>query len=314
MNVLRDDPKASLFETMSLIRATEEALIAHQQATQGGGTCTSVGQEASAAGVVAALAAHDRILSNHRSVGHLIARGAEPGRIFAEVMGKSTGYCRGKSGTLHISARELGVILTSTIVGGELSMAPGVGLSQSLLAQDDGIVVCFFGDGAACEGIFHESLNLARMWKLPVLYVCENNQWQAYVRRDETMPHARVTPWAAAHGMPAAHVDGMDAEAVHAAAQDAVAYVRRTRSPMFLEVESYRLRGHFEPDDQAYVDAAELARWRARDPIATLRAKLDPSISESVAQRVRARIEAGLAFAAASPAAALEELTTDVYA
>ncbi|HEY6882333.1 MAG TPA: thiamine pyrophosphate-dependent dehydrogenase E1 component subunit alpha [Polyangiales bacterium] len=315
MNVLRDDPQqVSLFETMSLIRACEQALIEHQRATQGAGTCTSVGQEAGAAGVISALSPADRILTNHRSLGHLIARGADPGRIFAEVMGKSTGYCKGKSGTLHISARELGVILTSTIVGGELSMAPGVALSKRMLAEDDGIVVCFFGDGAACEGIFHESLNLATMWNLPVLFVCENNQWQAYVHRSETMPHAGVTPWAAAHGMPAEQVDGNDVEAVRAAASKAVAYVRSTQKPMFLELSTYRLRGHFEPDDQAYVDGAELAHWQARDPIARLRGRLSSELVQAVEQRVSERVQAGLAYAASSPPASLAELTTDVYA
>src|SRR5207253_8184741 len=121
----------------------------------------------------------DKILTNHRSAGHLIARGADPGRIMAEIQGKATGYCKGKSGSLHISVKELGVVLTSTIVGGELSLAPGVGLSLAM-SGSDAIVVVFFGDGAACEGIFHEAVNLAAVWELPILFVCENNQWQAF--------------------------------------------------------------------------------------------------------------------------------------
>src|SRR5688572_14518203 len=181
----------SLLEAMMLIRAYEMNIVALQQAGNAAGTCTSVGQEASAAGVVRALSPDDLILTNHRSAGHLLARGADPGRILAEVMGRSTGYCKGKSGSLHISVREMGVILTSTIVGGELSLAPGVALSQTQTQPGTrNVVACFFGDGAACEGIFHESLNLASMWRLPILYVCENNQWQAFVHRKEKIGRA----------------------------------------------------------------------------------------------------------------------------
>jgi pyruvate dehydrogenase E1 component alpha subunit len=216
-----------MLECMMLIRAYEEKITALQAAAGGAGTCTSVGQEASAVGVVRALSADDRILTNHRSAGHLLARGADAGRMFAEVMGRSTGYCKGKSGSLHISAKELGVLLTSTIVGGELSLATGVALSMSMLKQP-GIAACFFGDGAACEGIFHESLNLASVWKLPILYVCENNQWQAYVHRKETMVGDHVSAWATNYRMESRTVDGNDVEAVHAATVKAVARIRET--------------------------------------------------------------------------------------
>src|SRR6187431_562511 len=176
----------ALLEKMMLVRAFELQNAALAAASQAPGTCTSVGQEAAGVGVVMALSPQDLILTNHRSAGHLIARGADPGRVLAEIMGRSTGYCKGKSGSLHISVKELGVVLTSTIVGGELSLAPGVALSQSVLGRN-GIVTVFFGDGAACEGIFHEALNLASVWNLPILFVCENNQWQAFVHRRETM-------------------------------------------------------------------------------------------------------------------------------
>ena len=152
--------RLELLAAMLRIRAYEEKIVAFHAAGPFPNVCTSVGQEASAVGVVAALRAEDQILTNHRSAGHLLARGADPGRMLAEVMGRSDGYCQGSSGTLHISVKELGVVLTSTIVGGELSLAPGVALSRAMLGGE-GIVVCFFGDGAACEGIFHESLNLA---------------------------------------------------------------------------------------------------------------------------------------------------------
>lgn len=320
MNQLtKENSPASMLESMMLIRAYEEKAAALYAAGAMPGTCTSVGQEASAVGVVRALDAHDRILTNHRSAGHLLARGADAGRMLAEVMGRATGYCKGKSGSLHISAKELGVILTSTIVGGELSLATGVGLSMSMLGQS-GIVACFFGDGAACEGIFHESLNLATVWNLPILYVCENNQWQAFVHRKETMVGDPIATWAAGYGMQSRSVDGNDVEAVYAAATEAVARIRATGKPYLLETLTYRLRGHFEPDDQSYVDPQELAAWRSRDPIDMLQSRLvaqgviGPSDIARIEQRVEATIEAAARFASDSPFPALSELTTDVYA
>jgi len=312
--------RISMLDSMMLIRAHEQRLASLATPTQPG-TCTAVGQEAAAVGVVRALQARDRILTNHRSAGHLLARGADPGRLMAEVMGRSDGYCKGKSGSLHVSAAELGVVLTSTIVGGELSLAPGVALAQKMGQQEPGgITAVFFGDGAACEGIFHESVNLAVTWKLPLLYVCENNQWQAYVRRDETMPVARVADWVRGHGIAAQTVDGNDVEAVHAAASTAIAAIRASGRPQFLELSTYRQRGHFEPDDQAYVDAEELAAWKQRDPIALMRQRLldegvaTPGELAHLEQRVDAVIGAALAFAQASPWPDMRELTTDVYA
>lgn len=306
-------------ETMLLIRTFEEKMAALKAANQAPSSCTSVGQEASAVGVVGALAAHDLILTNHRSAGHLLARGADPNRVMAEILGKATGYCKGKSGSLHISVKELGVLLTSTIVGGELSLATGVGLSTSM-TDSDAVVTVFFGDGAATEGIFHESVNLAAVWDLPILYVCENNQWQAYVHRKETMKIDHVSEWASRYGIPAKTVDGNDVDAVRAAAEEAVAYIRKHRKPYFLETYTYRQRGHMEPDDQAYVDKNELASWMQRDPIANSEARLlaknlaKPGDLAEIRERVTARIEAAAAFAIESPYPSFDELLTDVYA
>ena len=307
-------------ETMLLIRAYEEKLVELQR-SGAPGTCTSVGQEACAVGVVGALDARDRILTNHRSAAHLIARGADPGRLMAEVLGRVDGYCGGRSGSLHISARTLGVVLTSTIVGGELSMAPGVALAQKMgHGEPGGIVAVFFGDGAACEGIFHESLNLAVQWQLPLLFVCENNDWQAFVPRRETMPDNAIAAWAAGHGLPVATVDGNDVEVVHAAAREAVAAIRADGRPRFLELVTYRLRGHFEPDDQAYVDADELARWRARDPLQgqadrlLAQEVLDTAGLTQLREHAAARIEAAVAFAQASAWPDPRTLTRHVYA
>jgi len=302
-------------ERMMLIRAYEEAGIALQAEGRAPGTCTSVGQEASAVGVISALSTEDLILTNHRSAGHLLARGADPGRIIAEVMGKAGGYCQGNSGSLHISAKELGVVLTSTIVGGELGLSTGVGLSRSMQGGE-GIVACFFGDGAAAEGRFHEALNLAAVWSLPIFYVCENNEWQAYVHRRETMVVDSIAARAAGYGVEGATVDGNDVEAVYAAAKRAVDFVRRDRKPYLLETLTYRLRGHYEPDDQSYVDAEELTRWKRRDPIDLLKQRLQ--ISDSDLRRIEAavkqKIDAALAFAEASPYPSPDSIANNVYA
>ncbi|WP_234421600.1 thiamine pyrophosphate-dependent dehydrogenase E1 component subunit alpha [Parazoarcus communis] len=308
-----------LLQMMQLIRAYEEQAAALQAESGVPGTCTSVGQEACAVGVIAALGRDDLILTNHRSAGHLLARGADPGRLFAEVMGRRDGYCKGKSGSLHISARELGVILTSTIVGGELGLACGVGLSQKMLHRA-GVVVCFFGDGAACEGRFHESLNLAAVWGLPILFVCENNEWQAFVSRRETMLADRIASWAAPFGIDSVTVDGNDVDAVRAVATEALGVVRGSGKPFLLEARTYRLRGHFEPDDQAYVDAQELASAWARDPLLRFEAsllesgRLDAAAIATMRAAAKSRVDAAVAYAKDSPYPAIDELVTDVYA
>ena len=316
---VEDASVVARLEAMLLIRTFEEKSASLQAAGQSPSMCTSVGQEASAVGVMGALRSEDLILTNHRSAGHLLARGAEPGRIMAEIMGRSTGYCKGKSGSLHISAKELGVVLTSTIVGGELSLATGVGLSVSM-SESDAIVACFFGDGAAGEGIFHESLNLAAVWDLPILYVCENNQWQAFVHRKETMKGDYISEWAKPYGVKSRTVDGNDVEAVLEAAKEAVDYIRTERKPFLLETYTYRLRGHMEPDDQFYVDKAELASWKGRDPIRLLEQQLldrgvvdhdDIIMMREAAQK---KVEQSVLFATESPYPSFDELTTDVYA
>jgi acetoin:2,6-dichlorophenolindophenol oxidoreductase subunit alpha len=210
------------------------------------------------------------------------------------------------------------VVLTSTIVGGELSMAPGVALAQKMgKGETGGITAAFFGDGAACEGIFHEALNLAVQWELPLLFVCEDNHWQAFVHRNETMPEGAIPEWARAHGLSVVSVDGNDVEAVFDEATRAVAGIRETGRPAFLHLVTYRQRGHFEPDDQAYVDRAELARWIDDDPIRRLQARIAAEECSGTADfetGVAARIKAAVAFAQASPWPAAAQLSAFTYA
>lgn len=318
-NPMSNSEPTSALETMMLIRAYElhnSALAAEHKAP---GTCTSVGQEASAVGVVSALKPEDYILTNHRSAGHLIARGADPKRMMAEVQGRASGYCKGKSGNLHIAVKELNVVLTSTIVGAELSLAPGVALGL-VQQKKPGIVTCFFGDGAACEGTFHESLNLAAVWNLPVLYVCENNQWQAFVARKETMLTDKLSTRGAAYGIEGRTVDGNDVVATREAALEAAAYVREKGKPFLLETYTYRARGHYEPDDQAYVDQAELKKWLAKDPIEAEKRRLleagqlDDQRFQALEKRVEDAVAEAQRFASDSPFPEPSELTTDLYA
>lgn len=307
-------------DTMMLIRAYEERLALMQQ-RGAPGTCTSVGQEACAVGVVDALDSRDRIITNHRSAAHLIARGADPGRLMAEVLGRVDGYCGGRSGSLHISARELGVVLTSTIVGGGLSLAPGVALAQRMgQGEEGGVVVVFFGDGAACEGILHESLNLAVKWQLPLLFVCENNQWQAYVHRLETMADDAIYRWACGHGLDTQRIDGNDVDAVRKAACQAVAAIRADGQPRFLELVTYRQRGHLEPDDLGYVDHTEREHWLKRDPIELMgqRLKAEGVLQDgdlmAIQAQMRDRLDTAQAFAEASAWPDPKQLTQNVYA
>jgi TPP-dependent pyruvate/acetoin dehydrogenase alpha subunit len=317
--ISNDTSPGALLETMMLVRAFEEQNRASAAAGNGPGTCTSIGQEAAAVGVVKALGKQDLILTNHRSAAHLLARGADPGRVLAEIMGRSAGYCKGKSGSLHISAKELGIILTSTIVGGELSLATGVALSVSM-QQSDAVVACLFGDGAACEGVFHESLNLAAVWNLPVLYVCENNQWQAFVHRRETMLTEKIATRAEAYGIEGITVDGNDVQAVYAAATQAVAKIRKTRKPVLLETYTYRTSGHYEPDDLSYVDPRELSGWKSRDPIEMLKNRLlaerqlTSADLDQMQTRAQTTVTDALTFAKASPFPDVSELNTEVYA
>lgn len=279
----------------------------------------STGQEAVAVGVIDTLGPEDLLLTNHRSMSHLISRGADLGRVLAEVYGKRTGYCQGKSGFRHISIRELGIMLTSTIVGAELSLAPGVALGVSMKDSSE-IVACFFGDGAACEGVFHESLNLAALWKLPILYVCDNNQWQGTIHVKEALATPRISDFAAPHGIRSQSVDGMDLEAVREAAHAAATYVRKERRPFLLEAHSYRLRGHNSIDSLAYVKQEELAAAWERDPLLLLSKRLAQAglLSDEDRARMQREVDAELdrafAFAWESPFPAPEELLTDVYA
>jgi pyruvate dehydrogenase E1 component alpha subunit len=227
----------------------------------------SIGQEAVAEGVCAALADGDFITSTHRGHGHTLAHGADPTAMMAELLQKDTGYCRGRGGSMHIADVANGNLGANGIVAGSMTIAVGAALTQKM-RQTGKVVVCFFGDGAANEGAFHESLNLAKVWELPVIYVCENNQYGMSMSQDRSTAGGSVAVRAQAYGMPGATVDGNDVEAVFSAAAEAIARARSGGGPTLLECITYRYRGHSKSDRNLYRTQEEIEDWRDhRDPI-----------------------------------------------
>lgn len=310
----------AMLGTMLLIRAFEEKAEELYGLGRVHGTMhLSIGQEAVAVGVCEALRPEDYILSTHRGHGHCLAKGADVRRMMAEFLGKETGYCRGRGGSMHIADVEGGNLGANGIVAGGLPIATGVGLSIQMRRTQQ-VCVAFFGDGAANEGAFHESLNLASIWDLPVVFVCENNQYAMSMPVGKSMRVERVADRACAYGVPGRTVDGMDVLTVFEAAQEAVERARAGGGPTLLECVTYRYRGHSKSDRQRYRTREEVERWRTQDPIQRLRAHLeaqgllDPDAYEALAAAARERVEDAVRFAEASPEPDPATLLEDVYA
>lgn len=296
-----------------------------------GASHLSAGQEAVAVGVMAALAPQDLITSTHRGHGHCYARGMVPSqqaakdrqdhlnRMLAEVCGKETGYCRGRGGSMHIADVDGGNLGATGIVGGNLPIAVGAALASQLLGKGQ-VVVSFFGDGAVNEGVFHESLNLASIWRLPVVFVCENNLYAMSVPWSYASSVPNAADRAASYQMPGLIVDGMDVEAVYEAAKQAIDRARRGEGPSLIEAKTYRWYGHSRSDPRAYRSREEERQWKERDPIITLRTKLlDRGATvkdvDQCEQRAREALERATRFALyESPDPAPEDLLADLYA
>lgn len=309
-----------LLHQMILIRTFEES--AEQLYLQGlvhGTMHLSIGQEGSAVGACAALRPTDYILSTHRGHGHCIAKGARADQMMAEFFGKETGYCRGRGGSMHIADVTTGNLGANGIVAGGVPMAAGVGLSIQMQRQDR-VVLVFFGDGATNEGAFHESLNLAAIWNLPVIYFCENNQYAMSMAITRASKIDRLSDRAAAYGIPGVTVDGNDMLAVYTATQSAVARARRGEGPTLIEAQTYRWKGHSKSDKQRYRTKEEVAEWQARDPIARLAQKMMAAgilTEEDLAQlqtQVEAEIAAAIEFAKNSPEPDPATILEGVYA
>lgn len=305
---------------MYLIRRFEEgAEDSYMRGLIHGTMHLSIGQEASAVGACLDLTDDDKITSTHRGHGHCIAKGADVGRMFAEFFGKETGYCRGRGGSMHIADVKTGNLGANGIVGGGLPIAVGAALAAKRLGRPD-VTVCFFGDGANNEGAFHESLNMASVWRLPVVFVCENNRYGMSTPVDRSTAVPRIADRAAAYAMPGVTVDGNDLSAVAEAVHAAVARARAGEGPSLVESLTYRWRGHSKSDRNRYRTREEIEAWMARDPIPRFRAELiahgilDDAAADAVAAEAAAAVEAGIAFAKASPAPSVADLTRFVHA
>src|SRR5579875_2687778 len=304
---------------MHLIRRFEEAAEDSYVRGQSYGTMhLSIGQEAVATGLCAFLGDKDYITSTHRGHGHCIAKGAKVDRMFAEFLGRETGYCRGRGGSMHIADPARGNLGANGIVGGGIPIAVGAALSAKKL-KTGAVVVSFFGDGANNEGSFHESLNIAAVWKLPVIFVCENNGYGMSVSTQRSTAVARVADRAAAYAMPGVTVDGNDFAAVAQAALTATERARAGDGPTLIECVTYRTRGHSRSDRNRYRTPEEIEAWKARDPIPAFERELEALgiLSGADIAAVRAEVEAeikqGLAFAEASPTPDPADLLRDVY-
>ena len=310
----------SMLHTMLLIRAFEEKADELFALGRVHGTMhLSLGQEAVATGVCAALRPDDYILSTHRGHGHCLAKGADAGLMMAEFLGKETGYCRGRGGSMHIADVSGGNLGANGIVAGGLPIATGVGLSIQV-RETGQVCVAFFGDGAANEGAFHESVNLASIWRLPVVFVCENNQYAMSMPVRKSMRIERISERAAAYGIPGLTVDGTDVLDVYEATEAAVALARSGGGPMLLECATYRYKGHSKSDRQRYRTRDEVEAWRRRDPIAQLRARLiaggvvTDGAAAAMEAETRSAIDDALRFAEESPEPDPASLLDGVYA
>jgi pyruvate dehydrogenase E1 component alpha subunit len=279
-----------------------------------------VGEEAVAAGVCAALTDEDQITSTHRGHGHLIAKGGDFRRMMAELMGKATGYCKGKGGSMHISDLSLGILGANGIVGGGLPIAVGAGFTNRYRGTDT-VSVAFFGDGASNIGAFHEAANMAAALALPVVFVCENNEYGEYTRRDRSQANDDVVDRAAGYGMPGAIVDGMDVVAVHEAALAAVARARGGGGPSMIEAKTYRFFNHHGVQNlgQKYRTDEEVLAARERDPITLFETRLadlgvlDADGAAAVRAEVQAAVDEAVAFAEESPLPDPAGILADVY-
>ena len=315
------DPETlvSLYRLMWKMRLHEEAIkVLYTQGKLGGTTHLYIGQEAIAAGAITQLREDDFISSTHRGHGHMLAKGGQLKPMLAEILGKATGYCKGKGGSMHIASLTLGNLGANGIVSGGLPIAVGSALAARM-RHTDRITLVAFGDGASNEGNTHESMNLANIWKLPVLFLFENNQYAVSTRSEYSIAGGSLVTRAAGYGMPGVLVDGNDLEAVYAAAREAIAYVRSGKGPYLLQCDSYRIEGHYYGDAMVYRTKEETDGWRKKDPILRTeaeliqRAVLTQEQCHKIKAEVQQEVEEAVAYAESSPEPSLDSLFEDVY-
>ncbi len=308
--ILDSNLAREMYRKMRLIRSFEERVIALVNANEIAGTTHEYsGEEAIAAGVAGALGPRDVVTSTHRGHGHIIARGGDVRRMMAELFGRANGYNRGKGGSMHIADLSLGIYGANGMVAGGVPIAAGAALASSI--RKEGLVAAaFFGDGAANQGVLHETMNLAAIWKLPVLFVCENNQYAVSTAASYATAGPGIAARAGAYGIPGEAVDGMDVEAVYEAASRAVARARAGDGPSLIECRAYRFQGHFTAErvlQLSYRAVAEIEEWKKRDPIPAWASRLEERGAMSAAERaaldaaVADLIEEAVSYARSSP-------------
>lgn len=307
------------YQQMFLIREFELRAINERRAGLIPGFIHScVGQEATAVGACAALNTDDVITSTHRGHGHLIAKGGAPKYMMAELAARSTGYCGGKGGSLHMNDFDLGILGANGIVAGGIPMAAGAALAFQM-REEKRVALAFFGDGAVNEGAFHEAANLAGLWKLPIIFFCENNLYGEGTPQSKQAPVADLAIRAEGYAFPGVIVDGNDVLAVYEATQRAVERARAGEGPTFVEGKTYRFRGHYEGDPMVYRSKKEMDEWRQRDPIATFSRQLlevDRATEADIAKikaDVQATLDEAVHFAASSPHPEPETALEGVY-
>jgi pyruvate dehydrogenase E1 component alpha subunit len=307
-----------LYKLMVKIRFHEEAIkILFTQGKIGGTTHLCIGQEAVSAGVIAQLRTDDFISSTHRGHGHMLAKGGELKPMLAEILGRVDGYCKGKGGSMHIASIKLGNLGANGIVSGGLPIAVGSGLSAKMRGTEQ-ITVVSFGDGAANEGNTHESMNMASAWKLPVLFLFENNQYAVSTHTSKSMGGS-MEKRAVGYDLPFVKVDGMDLEAVYIAAKEAIAYVRSGKGPYVLQCDTYRYEGHYYGDPMVYRSKEEIDKWREKDPIQHIedimvkRDILSQEEYHKIREDIHTEVNEAVAFAEASPQPPIESMFEDVY-
>ena len=310
----------SLLRRMWVVRAFEEKVSALYAAREIVGLLhLGIGQEAVAVGACSVLDRDDAVFGGHRSHGHAIAKGADVDRLMAELAGRATGYCRGKGGSMHVAAPESGFVTASGVVAGTVPLA----LGAAFAAREKGagrVAAVFFGDGAGQAGPFHESLNIASLWRLPVVFVCENNGYAEFTPLSAHTRVERLARHAGTYAIPSATVDGNDVLAVRTAMDRAVRGARGGKGPAFVECLTYRLRGHYEGDPGKYRELSRLADWKKKDPIARFtrvlkrRKAASPKDVEAAERDARALVEKAARFALSSPWPEPREAATQVYA
>jgi len=317
---LTKDKLAEMLQKMLEIRFFEEKVFElYAQNLVPGTIHLYAGEEAVAVGVCSHLRKDDYITSTHRGHGHCLAKGADPKRVMAEILGKRMGYCKGKGGSMHIADFSIGMLGATAVVGAGIPIAVGAGLSIKLRGTDQ-VVACFFGEGASNQGTFHEGINLAAIWNLPVIFVCENNLYAMGTRQSMVMKIENVADRAVSYGIPGKVVDGNDVYAVYEAANEAVERARKGEGPTLIECKTYRHKGHSRVDPARYRPKEEVEAWLAKDPIRRFKECLlqTKTLTEAeianIEREASAKIEEAVKFAMESPFPAPEEALEDVYA